>query len=168
MIVNRTSATSINRDGRHGTTRRRLQKGAAVAEMAIALPLLSLILLGTVDFGRIMHDTIIVQSAARAGAHHGARSKAAAADGHQIELVVLDELREFREAKYVDVESEYYCTCNDGKRADCDTGSCGGVDPRPWPYVHVAVGTTFEPLFGYPGIPEQVRLVRQAHMRVVQ
>lgn len=48
--------------------RRRRYRGAAAAELAIILPLLMTIVLGTVDFGRFAYNYIAVTNAARAGA----------------------------------------------------------------------------------------------------
>ena len=49
-------------------------------ELAIALPVLALILVGTIDFGRVFWLAMVVQNAARAGALFGAQSSANAAD----------------------------------------------------------------------------------------
>jgi Flp pilus assembly protein TadG len=46
----------------------RKQRGAAAAEFAIILPLLTMIVLGCVDFGRFAYNYIAVNNAARAGA----------------------------------------------------------------------------------------------------
>jgi Flp pilus assembly protein TadG len=47
------------------------RRGAAAAELAILLPLLVLLLLGSVDLGRFAYTYITVTSAARAGAAFG-------------------------------------------------------------------------------------------------
>jgi Flp pilus assembly protein TadG len=51
--------------------RRRARRGAAAAEFAMLLPLMVLIILGCVDFGRFAYDLIAVTNAARAGASYG-------------------------------------------------------------------------------------------------
>lgn len=48
--------------------KRESRSGAAAIEMAIILPLLTMIMLGCVDFGRFAHTYIAVTNAARAGA----------------------------------------------------------------------------------------------------
>lgn len=52
-------------------SRPRRRQGAAAAEFAIALPLLVLLVLGCVDFGRFAYNYIAVTNAARAGAAFG-------------------------------------------------------------------------------------------------
>jgi len=50
-----------------------IAKGVAATELAIALPLLILILLGACDFGRFAHTQVAVAGAARAGAGIGSQ-----------------------------------------------------------------------------------------------
>lgn len=51
---------------------RRGQKGQAVVEFAVVLPVLLLILMGILDFGRLFYSVLTVRSAAREGARYGA------------------------------------------------------------------------------------------------
>ncbi len=48
------------------------RRGAAAAEFAVVLPVLMLIVLGALDFGRFAHSHIAITNAARAGAGVGA------------------------------------------------------------------------------------------------
>lgn len=50
---------------------RRPRRGAAAVEFALILPVLMLLVLGAVDFGRFAYNYIAVTNAARAGASHG-------------------------------------------------------------------------------------------------
>ena len=52
--------------------RHRSERGAAFVELAVALPLLILVLVGTVDFARVFYMSIELTNAARAGAQYGA------------------------------------------------------------------------------------------------
>jgi Flp pilus assembly protein TadG len=49
-------------------------KGQSMVEMAIAMPLLCLIMLGTIDVGRVFFDYIQIRNAAMEGAIYGARN----------------------------------------------------------------------------------------------
>jgi len=51
---------------------RKNQKGQSLLELALALPVMLLILFGTLEFGRIFHSYIIITHAAREGARIGA------------------------------------------------------------------------------------------------
>jgi Flp pilus assembly protein TadG len=56
------------RNGAPGGARR----GQSIVELALALPLLMLILLGTIDLGMMFHDYIQLRNASREGAGYGA------------------------------------------------------------------------------------------------
>lgn len=51
--------------------RRRGERGQAVVEFAVVLPLLVLLLLGIMEFGRVIHSLLTIQNAAREGARLG-------------------------------------------------------------------------------------------------
>lgn len=53
------------------------ERGAALVELAVVVPLLALILVGTIDFGRVFRTAMVVTNAARAGALAGASTLAA-------------------------------------------------------------------------------------------
>ena len=57
---------------------RRNQKGTVLVEMAIVLPLFILILIGTMEFGIVLHDYQILQNASREGARFGTIGNSAA------------------------------------------------------------------------------------------
>src|SRR5437879_9370672 len=59
------------RDSRARNQRQGERRGASAAELAVLLPVLMLIVLGCVDFGRFSYAYITVTSAARAGAGYG-------------------------------------------------------------------------------------------------
>lgn len=48
-------------------SRKSNERGQALIELALALPILLLILMGIIEFGRIFHTYIIIDQAARAG-----------------------------------------------------------------------------------------------------
>lgn len=50
------------------------EQGGALVELALTLPLLVVIVAGTVDFARVFYDSISLTNAARAGAQYGAYS----------------------------------------------------------------------------------------------
>ena len=57
----------------NGTRKRR---GQSIVELAFALPLLLLIMLGTIDVGRVFFDYIQLRNAVREGAGYGAKMPA--------------------------------------------------------------------------------------------
>ena len=60
--------------------RRRTDAGGALVELALVLPVLILVFVGTVDFGRVFYASQSLNNAARAGAQYGAASPARSGD----------------------------------------------------------------------------------------
>lgn len=54
------------------------EEGQSLVELALSITALLLILLGTIDFGRLFFDFVQLRNAAREGASYGARSPQAA------------------------------------------------------------------------------------------
>ncbi len=50
------------------------ENGSAIVELALCVPVLILIVLGTGDFARVFYTSIALSDAARAGAQYGAHS----------------------------------------------------------------------------------------------
>ena len=150
---------------RRKTVRKRQEKGAAVAELAVTLPLLVFIMVGAVDLGRLWADVISVSNAAHAGAQYGAQSEAAASYTAGIEGAVFYDLGTTSDADPdLDVTAESYCECSDGRTVACDA-HCGFPDPTPRKYVDVAIDRTFRPMLNYPGFPRVVNVTVAARQR---
>jgi Flp pilus assembly protein TadG len=141
------------------------QRGAAVAEFAVSLPIAMLMLLGAADFGRVFVTATAASNAAQAGAQYGAQTKAHSADSTGIANIALSDLQNSAIGNDgFEVTSERHCECSGGTTVDCDMGTCGpGVSKNV--YVRVRVDTTFETLFDYPGIPPEIEIAREARLR---
>jgi Flp pilus assembly protein TadG len=143
--------------------RSKSQRGAALAELAVCLPLLTLVMLGVVDFGRAWVQSTAVENAAHAGAQYGSQTTSHAEDYAGIETVVRNDLAvsAVSEGTY-DVVPTRYCECADGTPVAC-TATCmvGGVHM----YVQVRVNSQFETLFDYPGIPHTLDVSREVRVR---
>lgn len=60
--------------------RRNSEAGGALIELALVLPVIVLIFVGTIDFGRVFYASQSLTNAARAGAQYGAHTPARSAD----------------------------------------------------------------------------------------
>ena len=60
--------------------RRDADAGGALIELALVLPVLVLVFVGTIDFGRVFYASQSLTNAARAGAQYGAHTPARSAD----------------------------------------------------------------------------------------
>lgn len=156
-------------------TRRNAQRGGVLAEFAVVLPVALLLLLGAVDFGRVMALASASANAAHAGAQYGSQNPQLAADIEGMRTVVINDLASSSVLKASNPEEngitltdfiitpERYCECADGSDISCANKCGGGVNPMV--FVRVQVDTTFQTLFDYPGIPSEVQISRVAVLR---
>lgn len=95
--------------------RQRPDRGQSMIELAIAIPVLLLVLAAVVDIGRLAYTTITLNDAARAGAAYGAQTLVTAAD------VVGIKCAAYRDAKDITplAGSADTCTCPDGTSWQC-------------------------------------------------
>jgi Flp pilus assembly protein TadG len=134
------------------------ERGSTAVELAVALPLLLLILLGTADFGRIFAASVAVQNAARNGAQWATTDPGRATDFAGAQAAALADAAGFTGTTAV---ASRFCTCSYGPPSDCST-TCSGKRT----YVQVVVTHTFKPLVSYTGIPATTVLTGKAVMRV--
>ena len=66
------------------------QKGASAVEFAILLPVLILILFGTVEFGLLLYNQQVITNASREGARAGIVAQTPRVSDTEIETVVLN------------------------------------------------------------------------------
>ena len=121
-------------------------------EFALLLPLLVLIVLGTVDFGRAFFAYVSVTNAARNGADFASIGEDASADLVGIRQAVADELEDLSN---ITVSNPTVSVLND-------------LDSQGRLQTHVTVDYTFSPLFPWPGIPEAISVARTVTARVAE
>src|SRR5262245_9808729 len=138
------------------------QQGSALVEASLALPILALVLVGTMDFGRLFYRTMAITQAARAGAQFGTyipgnanniagMQNAGLSAGSDITGLTVTATRDC--ACYTTTETALACNL---------LGSCVGQ----WRvYVNVTASGTFSTIINYPGIPQTVAATRTARLR---
>ena len=149
------------------------QRGSVLSEFAIVIPLVLLMIVGAVDFGRVWVLASASANAAQAGAQYGSQSVQLSANLDGIRDVVESDLEASamvqstgEEGMTIDdftITPERYCECSGGAAIDCDD-TCGG-GAKPSVFVSVTVDSTFETIFDYPGIPSNIPVTRVAVMR---
>lgn len=137
-----------------------------MTELALALPVLVLLLLAATDFGRLYYTNIEVVDAARAGAQYGSQGVTAAANAPGMVQVAKND------ATNVPGLSATATQCI------CTVGGVGSVPACPTSYftsspagatfVEVDTSATFNTIVRYPGIPSSVALAGKAVMMVEQ
>lgn len=147
------------------------QRGGALAELAIAMPILLLLLVGTVDFGRVYYTGMAVAQAARAGAEYGSQKASTSDDVADIKTAAKNAVASDLTLADGDIAWSRTCECatnagvfsvtspaNDCS-ADCGAGHLVIA-------VNVTVTKAFTTLISYPGIPHTVTIARTVKIRV--
>ena len=139
---------------------RRAERGAALAELIIVIPLLMLFVIGAAEFGRVYYAAITVANAARAGAQFGAQ------EGQSTNFAGMTAAAQSEAADLGGISSfpSQFCRCPDGSVPSC-TGTCTGFG-TPEVFVKDSVIKTVTFFFKYPGLPSSITVRRTATFRV--
>jgi TadE-like protein len=142
------------RIGRHARGLATAEEGSALAELAIILPMLCLLLFGLIEVGRLGYYSILVGNAARAGVQYGAQGYGSARDHAGMQSSALNDGQNVSGLSAV---ASHSCTCADGTASTCLEGDC----PNSHRILYVQVVTTglFPSLLNYPGLPASLRTV---------
>jgi len=147
----------------------RLQAGQALVEVALVAPILVLLLIGAVEFGRLEYASIEVNNAARAGAQYGSQTPVTAMDFSGMQQAAINDAPDVLS---LTATTTNYCSCpvsnscSSATQAACTPGMCSGT--QICEYVQVNTQAVVDPLFHYPGLPTTFTLQGQSTMRVGQ
>ncbi|MGE5750399.1 MAG: TadE family protein [Gemmatimonas sp.] len=140
---------------------RRSEHGGAMLELAVVLPVLILIAIGVMDYGRVYFTSIAVANAARAAAEYGT-----AMTGNQNKTANIQSmaLLDGAEAGSMTITPVTTCKCGATVVA-CSGTTCAGYGV---PRVYVAVTATKDValILKYPGLPATVTISRTATFRL--
>ncbi|HTX75834.1 MAG TPA: TadE/TadG family type IV pilus assembly protein [Terracidiphilus sp.] len=136
------------------------EDGGSIAELALLMPLLLLILLGGIDFSRAYFLSIEVAGAAQAGAAYGVlhptdttgMSAAATADAPNVSNLTVS-------------TPTYGCECSDGTLSSTSCTSKPTCTYNVVYWISVTASTTYSPVFPWPHIPSSMTLSQTATMR---
>lgn len=170
----------------------RNDRGSAFVELALVVPLLTLVLIGAAELGRMVYFAIEVSDAARAGVAYGAQGIGTAPDQVAISAAAVAAAPDLPSALHVTSSDPCVCeniTTSTGTivTTDIPLTNCGGNPaPNPGPktwcqdspvagqrnvianYVQVSTWATVSTMFHYPGIPTSFTLTGFAKMRVLE
>ena len=143
-------------------------RGSAIIELAVALPVLVVILIGTIDFARVFYTGISLTNAARAGAQFGASSIAQSTNFAGMRNAATSAVN----ITGVTANATALCQCatdagvfSPTSPVNSCTATCSGghiVNT-----VTVTTSKTFDLVIGgLPGVPNSIPLTRTATMRV--
>jgi Flp pilus assembly protein TadG len=138
--------------------------GQSAVELAFAVPVLALMLVGAADFARVFFFGIAVNNAARAGAQYGSQTLITAADISGMQTAATTDGSNVPSLS----ATASLCTCQSprGSVAACADSYC---DPNSnATFVEVDTSASFSTLVTYPGIPSSMTLTGKAVMQVQQ
>lgn len=147
-------------------------------ELAIALPLLIIVIVGAVDFGTACYIAIEVTGAARAGAQYGAQSATTMQDINGIELAAKNEAQNISTTCTTTAGrtcwvtgyplATYGCECADGTGVIPSTIVCSSCSNgnHTVNYVSVVTQATYTPMIPWPGINSSYTFNGNAKLRL--
>ena len=153
----------MNRAARIARALRSADAGQALAEMAIIVPLLVLLLIGLVEVGRYAHFSILVSNAARAGVQYGAQNLVTAADNAAMQTAATADAQNIAGLSAV---ATHFCKCADGSASSCLPTDCSASHRLV--YVQVDTTGTFSSLLNFSGIVPSLTIKGKAVMRAAQ
>lgn len=162
-------------------------RGAAIVELALTVPLFTLLFAGAAELGRIAYFAIEVENAARAGASYGSLNLGNAFSSTGQADTVQAARNDAPDLPSLIVNAPYtYCVCEIltpsagsatyGIPQDCTNTAITSCKPSPGSnteyfvleYVKVDTQATADPLIHIPGLPDTYTLGGSSRLRVLQ
>src|ERR1700687_6240036 len=140
--------------------------GQSLVELALVLPILLLLLVGTIEIGRFAYYSIVVSNAARAGAQYGAQNLTTAADLAGMQTAANNDAN-ISGLTVTPIVQRGWTGTAVGLSGACPAALCI-LPNHPLVYVQVTATRSVSSLFSYPGIPANVTLTSTEKMRVAQ
>jgi hypothetical protein len=134
-------------------TCRHTERGQSLVEVAFAVPILLLLMVGLIEVGRFAYFAVLVSNASLITANDKTGITSAAQNDGQIPGTTLT------------VTPTQWCGCRSNALGGCP--SAGGC-ANPLVYVKVVASEDVTSLFHYPGIPPTITLTSTVQMRVAQ
>ena len=136
----------------------RWRKGQSVVELALAAPVLALLLVATADFARVFYASIEVANAARAGVQYGVQNYNTGVDYTGMQKAATNDGANVPGLSAVASE---FCQCG-GTTVACSPPQCS----QPQIFVQVKTTATFNTLLHWPGMQSGIPLSSTAVMEV--
>jgi Flp pilus assembly protein TadG len=137
-------------------------RGSALIELAVTLPLLVLLLVGAADFARVFYVSMALTNAARAGAQYGSQNNRYA---DTTNMKTTAESASGTVPMTATPPPSYFCQCatdTGGYTAISCSATCAGHLAI---YVTVNTTSTFNTITQFPGIPHTLTMNRSATLR---
>lgn len=139
----------------------RAERGVAMVEFALFLPILAFLFIGIVDYALEIQQTQQIQDAASAGAAYGA------IPGNQKSVTGMQTTAQNAASGVsgFSASASYLFTCTPGGSTVTSATNCSGYG-TPIEYVQVKTSATVPAMFAFPWMPASLTLHGQATYRV--
>jgi Flp pilus assembly protein TadG len=140
------------------------ESGHAFVELALMLPLFSIIIIGAAEFARLTYALNEVSNAAHAGVQFGAQNHINAHNTNGMQQAATNDGQNVKALK---ATASNFCACSNGTTITC-ANAATACSARIIQYVQVNTSVSMDPLFHLPGLPTTYTLHGQAIMRAEQ
>ena len=148
---------------RHGPTPAG-ELGSSLVELALVMPLFTLMLLGAAELGWLAYDSVEVSNAAYAGAIYGAQDHTTAMDTTNMKAAAIKDGANVVGMTATAVTS---CACSSGTTITCANAAANCAAPaRIFEMVQVNTTATLHPVIRVAALPVFFTLHGQAILRV--
>jgi len=134
-------------------------RGSSLVETAVLMPVLMLLFVGTVNFGRAYYSAIEVSAAAEAGALYGVQNPT------DVSGMVAASKLDAANLSSLSPVATYGCECSDGSSAVASCGTAPTCTYNVVNYVEVDTSYIYTPIIKYPVLGSAVTLHGSARMR---
>lgn len=138
------------------------ERGQSLIELAVAVPVLALLIFGSVEIAKVIYASVEVSDAAMAGVQYGTRNPIAAADSPSIQNAAAADATNLT----LNTTSSLSCVCSDGSASTCQPTDCSTSNIET--VLTVQTQTTIDPLIHFPGLPTSYSLQGHAIQKVLQ
>ena len=128
------------------------KRGQSLVEFALIAPVLIILMLGTIDYGRVYFAYVSVTNGARNGAQFASESTTAAADIDGIRTAAIGDTSELLNTS----------------PTNPDVTVATGTDTQGRLYADVTMQYTFTTMFPWPGLPNSMNVARTVRTRVAE
>ncbi len=145
--------------------------GVAAVEFAFIAPILLVILIGTVDFGRYINDKMKIEAAARAAVEYLITTRDPDSVFENVIEPIYDAQGDANWQATFTIETDLSCECFDGLAVECEFGFCedaldDGSPDYKRRFYSTTLNKTHDTLFFYPGFKKTYELRGDARMQL--
>lgn len=138
------------------------ERAQSLVELAVSVPVLGLMLFGSIETAKVIYASIEVSDAAMAAVQYATRNPIAAGDSTGIQNAAAADAPNLS----LVTTSALSCECSDGTASTCQPTDCPNSNIET--VVTVQTQCTVDPLIHLPGLPKTFTVQGQAIQKVLQ